>query len=268
MYRAVFIDMDGTLLKKDHSISEWNKKVIQQLTNKSILVVIVSARPLHGIAHLIKDIIKDNVPVVSLNGSYIFYNNEIIYQKTIAVNDAENVYEQVRHCNLSAMFYSQMEWFAISEDELTKKEQRITDVKIIIRPFEQIKNYWQINNTGPNKILIAGNENDIALAEQKLLSVYAGKLNIYKSQPRYLEVMNIDASKVKAIQFLMDKYNIERSEVIAIGDNYNDKEMIEFAGAGIAMGNAPDDIKAIADYVTDSNNEDGVAKALTFFFHL
>ena len=78
--------------------------------------------------------------------------------------------------------------------------------------------------------------------------------------------MHIEASKTKAIQFLMNQYGILQQEVIAIGDNYNDKEMIEFAGVGVAMGNAPEEIKLIADFVTDTNNDDGVAKALAHYF--
>jgi hydroxymethylpyrimidine pyrophosphatase-like HAD family hydrolase len=78
--------------------------------------------------------------------------------------------------------------------------------------------------------------------------------------------MNQYASKAQAIQMLMAHYGLQQHEVIAIGDNYNDQGMIEFAGAGIAMGNAPDEIKKIADFVTDTNNNDGVAKALNHFF--
>ncbi len=78
--------------------------------------------------------------------------------------------------------------------------------------------------------------------------------------------MNRDASKTKAMQFLMEMYGLKQEEVIAIGDNYNDKGMIEFAGLGIAMGNAPDEIKAAADMVTDTNNRDGVASVLDKIF--
>ncbi|MEO7120016.1 MAG: HAD hydrolase family protein, partial [Ginsengibacter sp.] len=83
-----------------------------------------------------------------------------------------------------------------------------------------------------------------------------------------LEIMNIDASKVNAVKFLTGRYNIKQEEIIAIGDNYNDKEMIEFAGMGIAMGNAPDPVKAAANYITKTNNEDGVSLALARFFSL
>ena len=78
--------------------------------------------------------------------------------------------------------------------------------------------------------------------------------------------MNHAASKTNAMQFIMKMYGLEKDEVIAIGDNYNDKGMIEFAGMGVAMGNAPEEIKAAADIITDSNNSDGVAKALEKLF--
>jgi hypothetical protein len=139
-------------------------------------------------------------------------------------------------------------------------------VPIQILPFDQIMSTWKNEKTGPNKILVAGDKELILEVEQILISQFQAKLNIFKSQPRYIELMHIQASKTSAIQFLMNQYGILQQEVIAIGDNYNDKEMIEFAGVGIAMGNAPEEIKRVADFVTDTNNEDGVAKALAHYF--
>ena len=266
MYKAVFIDMDGTLLKKDHTVSDNNRNVIQQLLDKGILVVPVSARPLHGILPITKHVLPENMPVVSLNGSYIYHNNEIIYQANIELPDVITIHQEIQPFDVSAMYYSQMEWFTTADSKMVRKEQKITDVNITIQPFEQTLLNWQTQNSGPNKILIAGDPDLIMDIEPKLLALHAGKLNIYKSQPAYLELMNLQASKTKAIEFLLNKYNIYREEIIAIGDNYNDKGMIEFAGMGVAMGNAPDDIKMVANYVTDTNNNDGVAKALNHLF--
>ncbi len=266
MYKAVFIDMDGTLLQKDHTVSNLNKKVIQRLLADGILVVPISARPLHGILPITKHVVPDSMPVVSLNGGYIFHNNEIIYEANIALPEVINIQDESKRHDVSVMYYSQMEWYAEMDSKQIKKEQRITDVKIKIQPFEQTLDDWKTRNTGPNKILIAGDKSLIITIENKLLELHRGKLNIYKSQPSYLEVMNLKASKARAIGFLLNKYGILQSETIAIGDNYNDKGMIEFAGTGVAMGNAPDEIKMIADYVTDTNNNDGVAKALNHFF--
>lgn len=268
MYKAVFIDMDGTLLSSSHSISTANKEAIHQLIGMGVLVVPISARPLHGILHITQKVLPQEIPVVSLNGSYIYQQGDIIYEAPMALTDTMAVYNEVKSFDTSVMYYSQMEWFATAESALVKKEQRITPVKIIIQPFQETVKYWEQQNTGVNKILIAGDKNLVLDIEQRLLAVHAGKLNIYKSQPSYLEVMQIDASKKKAIEFLMNKYGILQEEIIAIGDNFNDKEMIAFAAKGVAMGNAPHEIKEVADYVTDTNNNDGVAKALQHFFKL
>jgi hypothetical protein len=267
MYKAVFLDMDGTLLRKDHTISEVTKKAIKQLLDQGIIVVPISARPLHGILPITENVFPESIPVVSLNGSYIFHSNEIIHQVDIALPHAISIHNELAGIDVAAMYYSQMDWYASVDRAEVKKEQKITDVKITIQPFEQSLAIWEAAKSGPNKILIAGDKELIIEIEQKLLLLHEGELNIYKSQPRYLEVMHLQASKTKAIEFLIKKYGILQSEIIAIGDNYNDVGMIEFAGVGVAMGNAPDEIKQVADYVTDTNNNDGVAKALAHFFN-
>jgi len=266
MYKAVFVDMDGTLLSKDHSISEANKNAIQRLLNNGILVIPISARPLHGILPITQKVLPDSIPVVSLNGSYIYHKEEIISQIDIDLAQVASVHEQLILHDLSIMYYSQMKWYATAQTPAIEKEQRITEVAIQILPFEKIVSIWKHENTGPNKILVAGDKDLILDVEQRLIGQFQGKLNIFKSQPKYIELMHIQASKTSAIQFLMNQYGILQQEVIAIGDNYNDKEMIEFAGVGVAMGNAPEEIKRVADFVTDTNNDDGVAKALAHFF--
>ena len=266
MYKAVFIDMDGTLLRKDHTVSKVTKDAITQLIKQDILVVPISARPLHGMLPITNTFLPEGATVVSLNGSYIYQQQIITYNVSVSVPEAAGVHDVVEKQPVSAMYYSQMEWYAYPNTEATKKEQRITPVPITIQPFKQTLCAWEQQQTGPNKILIAGNEKLILSIEEELLAKYKGRLNIYKSQPKYLEVMHIEASKSKAIQFLMAQYGLHRDEIVAIGDNYNDKGMIEFAGVGVAMGNAPEAIKEVADYVTDTNNNDGVAKALNHFF--
>ncbi len=267
MYKAVFIDMDGTLLKSDHTVSDANKNVIKELQEKNILTVLISARPLHGILPISNGVITAATPVVSLNGGYIIHHNKIIYESAVALKDAISIHNEISHYQVSPMYYSQMVWFAEKDDDRVKKEQKITPVKIIVQPFAKTIQFWEENKSGPNKILIAGDKNLINEIEARLKVLHEGKLNIYKSQPSYLEVMSMEASKANAIRFLIDRYGIRQEEIIAIGDNYNDQSMIEFAGTGVAMGNAPDQIKAVADYVTDTNNSDGVAKAIRHFIN-
>jgi hypothetical protein len=266
MYKAVFIDMDGTLLTSQHTITDTTKQTIQQLIRMGILVIPISARPLHGMLPFTAPVFDDEKPVVSLNGSYIFHQQAIIHEIKVSLPETIELHDIVSKKPVSIMYYSQMDWYAAADTDATKKEQRITSVPIIIQPFNEIVSVWEKQQTGPNKILIAGKEEEILIIEKELIAQYSDKLNIYKSQPCYLEVMNKQASKTNAIQLLIEKYGIKQEEIIAIGDNYNDKSMIEFAKMGVAMGNAPDEIKNVANYITDTNNNDGVAKALKKFF--
>lgn len=266
MYKAVFTDMDGTLLRKDHTVSTVTKETIRRLTEKGIMIIPISARPLHGMTPITSQVFPSGVPVVSLNGSYIFHDGKIIYQVSMPLQAAAAIHALVEEKPLSAMYYSQMEWFASHDTDAIKKEQRITPVPITIQSFGKTLSGWEMHQKGPNKILIAGDEKVILSMEAQMLEQFGSALNIYKSQPRYLETMHPEASKSNAIRMLMNMFGWKQEEVMAIGDNYNDIGMIEFAGMGVAMGNAPQAIKDRANFVTDTNNHDGVAKALDHFF--
>ena len=266
MYKAVFTDMDGTLLKGNHTVSHTTIQVIQKLLAEGILIIPISARPLHGMLPITKNIFPDDIPVVSLNGSYIYHKGKIIYQVDMPLPSVEMIHTLSEKFPVSAMYYSQMDWYSTEATAAVKKEQRITPVPITIQGFEKTSKIWEQKQTGPNKILIAGEPHVILDIEKELLQTFGSGLNIYKSQPKYVEAMHPDASKTNAMRFIMDMYGIRQNETIAIGDNYNDVGMIEAAGMGVAMGNAPEEIKSSAGFVTDSNNNDGVAKALTHFF--
>ena len=262
LYKAVFIDVDGTLIKSDHSISIATFDVIQKLVTNEILVVLVSARPLSGIESIAKDIGLLNNPIASLNGAYISDKGDIILNSIIELGIVRDLNEQLQPYGSTIIYYQQNEWFSQSQNFDTDFEQKITSIPVLIQPFQLTLQCWQKNHTGPNKILVITAEaatNDI---QESLTKKFGKHLNIYTSKPTYLEIMNKEASKVNAVKLLLERFNIRKEEIIAIGDNFNDKEMIEYAGLGIAMGNAPEEIKVIADYVTDTNNEDGVAKAL------
>ncbi|MDO6431359.1 Cof-type HAD-IIB family hydrolase [Flavitalea sp. BT771] len=267
MYKAVFLDMDGTLLRSDHSVSEPTKDMIRHLTREGIPVILVSARPLNAILPTFRAIgIPDHYPLVSLNGSYIVEGEKPVFDARIDLEMAEAVSGKVRPFGATIAYYLQREWFAEVKDAWTDHEQRIMDVQLVVAPLADLVRDWSHRGIAPNKMMVMSEAANIDQIQQHLRSVYNGRLNIYPSKPTYLEVMDPRGSKSNAVQWLIQRMNIDRSEVIAMGDNYNDREMIAFAGMGVAMGNAPDEIKAAADFVTDTNNNDGVRKALEKFF--
>ncbi len=267
MYKAVFLDMDGTLLKSDHSVSEATIQTIQTLTKKGIPVVLVSARPINAVLPTFRNIgLPAHTPLVTLNGSYIVENEEPIFEATIDLETTAKVTEQVRPFKATIAYYLQREWYSEVNDAWTDHEQKIMDVAVRVEPIDRLIREWSTRRIGPNKMMVMSEPENITGIQQHLRSVYNGQLNIYPSKATYLEVMDTRGSKSNAVKFVSERLGLLPAEIIAMGDNYNDIEMIGFAGMGVAMGNAPDDIKAKADYVTDTNNNDGVRKALEKFF--
>ena len=267
MYKAVFLDMDGTLLRSDHSVSEPTKTMIRDLTGKGISVVLVSARPLNAVLPTFHGLgLPASAPVITLNGSYIVEEEQPVFEARLDLDVAARVTELVRPFKATIAYYLQREWYAEVSDAWTDHEQRIMDVALGVAPIGELIQQWKTRNMAPNKMMVMSEAANITDIQQHLRSVYNGQLNIYPSKATYLEVMDTRGSKVNAVRFISEKLGLAPAEIIAMGDNYNDVEMIQFAGMGVAMGNAPEDIKAKAKYVTDTNNNDGVRKALEKFF--
>lgn len=269
MYKAVFLDMDGTLLRSDHSVSEETIQTIRLLAQKDVSVILVSARPINAVLPTFRRIgLPETAPIISLNGSYIVENGEPIFQAMIDLATTARVTEEVRPFKATIAYYLQREWFSEVKDAWTDHEQKIMDVPVEVGPIVGLLKDWGARHLGPNKMMVMSEPDNIAQLQKHLRSIYNGQLNIYPSKATYLEVMDTRGSKSNAVKFVSERLGIAREEVIAMGDNYNDVEMIQFAGMGVAMGNAPDDIKATADYITDTNNNDGVRKAMEKFFDL
>ena len=267
MYKAVFLDMDGTLLKSDHSVSDATISMIRDLTAKGVSVILVSARPLNAVLPTFHHLgLPGHAPVITLNGSYIIENERPIFEARVDLEITARVTELVRPFKATIAYYLQREWYAEVSDAWTDHEQRIMDVSLDVAPIGQLIQGWKNRDMAPNKMMVMSEAANITNIQQHLRSVFNGKLNIYPSKATYLEVMDSRGSKVNAVRFITERLGLTPKEIIAIGDNYNDVEMIQFAGVGVAMGNAPDDIKAKAKHVTDTNNNDGVRKALEKFF--
>lgn len=267
MYKAVFLDMDGTLLKSDHSVSEPTIAMIRDLTAKGVSVILVSARPLNAVLPTFQHIgLPAQTPVITLNGSYIVEQEQPVFDVRIDLATTARVTELVRPFKATIAFYLQREWYAEVSDGWTAHEQRIMDVPLGIAPIGELIQGWKNRNVAPNKMMVMSEAANITGIQQHLRSMYDGQLNIYPSKTTYLEVMDTRGSKANAVRFVGERLGLKPAEIIAIGDNYNDVEMIRYAGMGVAMGNAPDDIKEIADFVTDTNNNDGVRKAMEKFF--
>jgi Cof subfamily protein (haloacid dehalogenase superfamily) len=267
MYKAVFLDMDGTLLRSDHSVSDETIRKISKLTSAGVRVVLVSARPVNAVLPTFRNMgLPEQTPLITLNGSYVVQSGEPILDVRIDLNTTALVTREVRPYSATIAYYLQREWFSEVRDAWTDHEQKIMDVPVRVEPIDRMIEEWTQRGIGPNKMMVMSEPGNIGDIQRHLRGLFNGRLNIYPSKTTYLEVMDSRGSKAGAVQFVSERMGLSPSEIVAIGDNYNDIGMIEFAGLGIAMGNAPDDIKVLADDVTDTNNNDGVRKALEKYF--
>ncbi|MGF6952129.1 Cof subfamily protein (haloacid dehalogenase superfamily) [Neobacillus sp. B4I6] len=261
-FKMVCLDIDGTLLNSRHEISDKTKQVIQNVANqKYIPVILVSARMPKGMLSLQKEL---NIvqPIICYSGALIWNHGDLQLNITIPVSDVKKVYTIVKNLSIHISLYKDDEWYIEEMDEWAKQESEITSITPAISDFSNLFTIWEQESTGPNKILCMAESHKIHQLDVKINDYLSSYLNIYPSKPTYLEIMPKHTTKTSAIEFLCKEFDILKNEIIAIGDNYNDMNMIEFAGLGIAMGNAPEQVKQIANDITLSNDEDGVAEAL------
>ncbi|URZ02265.1 Cof-type HAD-IIB family hydrolase [Clostridium felsineum] len=262
-FKMICLDIDGTLLNSEHKISQNTKEAIRIAINeKNIPVILVSARMPKGILFLLKEL-NVSQPIICYSGALVMDDKtNIISNVTIPIIDVEAVFKFAKEIGIHVSLYRNDEWYIEKIDKWAKQESEITNISPSIIDFHNLFHAWKQKDSGPNKILCMAEPNELKLLYTKISEHHFNELNVYNSKPTYLEIMPQSASKTSAIEILSRKFGIERSEIIAIGDNYNDISMIEFAGIGIAMGNAPSEVKQCADEITLCNDEDGVAESI------
>ena len=258
MYKAVFSDFDGTLLNSEHQITPKTLAAIQRIGEKGVPFVPISARSPKGIWPYAKQI--GNLPViVAFSGALILdAQGQTLFSSEIAEADVARASEILGDYDLAVNYYFYDDCFANDvENYWVKYEMSVT--KIVILQAEAGKIY------PAHKIQVIG-EPEVILAAENALKAALPHLSIHRSLARFLEVMAPTASKGQAVQFLEKHFGVTTSEVIAFGDNFNDLDMLKHAGLGVAMDNAPQEIKDAANRVTASHNEDGIALVLNEVF--
>ncbi|MDS1029229.1 Cof-type HAD-IIB family hydrolase [Bacillota bacterium LX-D] len=253
-YKLIAIDIDGTLLTDNLYIEQETIDNIRQATARNVLVTLSTGRVYNSALPFAQKLQLD-VPLITCNGAVIKGAKTATkyYEKTIAESCALEVIDYCQANSLDISIYRQDEIF-IDEKSINWEIHTYRDwtTPQILTGQEQFQD-------SIIKFLInAADKQKLAEHSRKLAELFQKDLNFYFYLPDFVEVYAKEATKKNALQFLAAKFNIKREEIIAIGDNYNDLDMIEYAGLGVAMGNSPSELKNIADFVTYSNHENGV----------
>ncbi len=261
MYKLIAVDMDGTLLNSEHKISTYTKNTIKKAKEKGVKVVLASGRPVAGLIQYAEelDLLTESDYVVGFNGCVIkcIKTNEILQMETITGRDLKEIYELSREIGVAMHAYIDDVCKSPGKSKATLQDTTLNRVKLVQSTFEEIK-----DDDVVIKAMFADEKVAIDDAIVKTPPLLKNRYSISRSADIYLEFLNPNINKGKGVIAVANHLGIKAEEIIAFGDAENDKYMLEIAGVGVAMGNAYKEVKQIADFVTSSNNEDGVAIAL------
>ncbi|MFA9556949.1 Cof-type HAD-IIB family hydrolase [Evansella sp. AB-rgal1] len=263
-YKMIVLDLDDTLLKNDHTISPKTKQALMEAQQKGVKVVLASGRATYAMEKYRKELqlLENESYILSYNGAKIINckTNEELFSSGLVPDIVRNLYDVSCRENVYIHTYVGDSIVTAKPNQYNEKESRITGLPLIHE-----ENFVQAIQEPVVKVVMMEDPEKLVLVEQTLKEELSEHLSITRTKPYFLEFIEYGVTKGSSISKLIDLLGIKREEVIAIGDSYNDLEMIEFAGLGVAMGNAPDEIKQKADFVTESNENEGVAYVIDRF---
>lgn len=258
MYKLIATDLDGTLLDKNRIIHKENVKPIKKALEKGVKIVMCSGRPHSSINEYEKELglnVEGNYGI-GLNGSILFdsYSKKFLFNLKLDKSITIKILEEIKQFNLpTIVFTDDLLVSNIYNEELENYKVNFT-TKIEIR--EDLTTF----NQEALKVIVIGEYNKLKEIQDYTQEKLGNECNIYFTQVNFLEFTNKEAHKGSALKSLAKHLGIDMKEVIAVGDNYNDITMIQEAGLGVAVANAEQALKDVADYVTTNNNNEGVLK--------
>ncbi len=260
-YKLMAVDIDGTLLNNSGELTDNTLNAIRLWVEKGLIFTIASGRPIQGIDGLNKTLDLD-VPFITYNGAMVVMgkSKQVLYEQKLSRNDAEQIIKLGEKYNVTIMIWTDNQLYVPILNERVNTYKMISWVDPIV-----IDNMERIIENGVTKILWYDEVEKIEQLKEEIGRYLSDNINFHPSRPYFMEFVDKNASKAIAMEKLGQYYGIKQSEMIAVGDGFNDLSMIEYAGLGVAMANSPDEVKEKADYITLSNEEDGVAHLIHEF---
>lgn len=264
-YRMIVLDLDGTLTNRDKVISERTKKVLMEVQKRGKIVVLASGRPTYGVMPLVEELKMEQYGgyILSYNGGRIMacQTHELAFKRELPVESNQRIIELAMEERVDILSYEGN--LIITNDAqcpYVKKEAVVNHLKV-----KEIADFKSYVNFSVPKFLLLDDGDYLALVEPRVKAALGKNFSVYRSEPYFLEVMPKGIDKAQSLARLLDVLGMTREEMIACGDGYNDLSMIRYAGLGVAMENAVLSVRNAADYVTYSNNNDGIAHVIEKF---
>ncbi|MDF2487018.1 MAG: yidA [Herbinix sp.] len=264
MYKLIAVDMDGTLLNDNKEISDRCLKTINKLKEKGKKLVIATGRPLHGIMNYIEklNLLDENDYVVTFNGALVqgTKTKHIIFNKPLSLQAYKELYTVSQQLGVNIHALTDKSVLTPKNNPFTEIESTINQIPIIEGAVEEID-----ASTLIVKVMFIDEPEKLDSILPLIPDWVKDKYSILRSSPYFLEFLDKSVDKGAGVSAIAKHLGLKREEVICVGDAGNDLAMIQYAGLGVAMGNATCELKSEADFITHSNEEDGVASVIEKF---
>lgn len=261
MYKLIAIDVDDTLINDDGQVTARTKRALGLAIKQGVTVTLATGR-MYPSAQKIAVQTGLNVPLITYQGALIknVMDGKVLYERYVP---RSAVFKLLRYCeehNIYLQLYSDDKLYAREENEKLTHYASINEISYTV-----VTNFDYLLTSPLNKVAMNDEPERLDRIAVELRELLGAEVHITKSKPYLLEVTHWEGTKGRALRHLVHHFGCNLTETIGIGDSWNDHDLIETAGLGVAMGNAVDSLKAIADYVTRSNNDEGVAHVIEKF---
>ena len=261
-YKMIALDLDGTLTNSKKEVTKETKSAIRRVAKQGIAVVLASGRPLIGIQPVADDLelSKFGGYLIAYNGGQIFdcKQKKTIFQSLLPKQYYAELCKLAKQYQVYALTYNDTSVVAESDQDFYVRKEAYNN-SVRIQKVESLEKYVSYSVT---KFMIVGEPEKLNLLFESIKKIYKGVLGVFFSEPYFLEIVPTGIEKAEALRWLLQRLDLKKEDLIAFGDGLNDIPMLEYAGFSVAMENAYPKVKEKADYITLSNDENGVAKAM------
>jgi Cof subfamily protein (haloacid dehalogenase superfamily) len=259
-YKAIALDLDGTLLNSKKDVSKRNKEAIRKAAEAGVQIILASGRPIPGMKRIAHKLNLEELGgyLLSYNGGMIsnIKTGEVLRRETVSEKYYKEIVHTANKYKVTALTYDAEGIITTDEtDEYVQLEARINNIPVKkVYPLEEVAKL-----DPPVKFLCVGEHKVLRQVEAELNDKLQGEVNIFFSEPYFMEITPKGIEKASSLEFLLSRIGINKKHLIACGDGYNDIPMMRYAGLSVAMENGQDETKEWADVIAPLNDEDGVS---------
>ena len=264
-YEIIVLDLDGTLTNRDKVITPKTKKALMEIQERGKKIVLASGRPTDGVMPLARELKLEKYGsyILSFNGGMITNcrTGEVVFSRLLPVEANAKIIGLAEEERVTILTYDGHTLITNdAESPYSKLENKLNSMEV--RKIDDLKSY--VTYPVP-KFLMMDDGDYLAMVEPRVKAAMGKNFSIYRSEPFFLEILPRGIDKAQSLARLLEILGLDKERMIACGDGYNDLTMIKFAGLGVAMENAVLPVRKAADYITMSNNDDGIAHVVEKF---